>query len=262
MKKLGKVILFLLFFAMTVYGAKELFAIRQEYAFSEEQYDAIAEQYVVTVTAPTEETAETGPTEPKEYAPIQVDFEKLRLEGDEIIGWLYSEDTVINYPVVHCDNNDYYLNRLPNGTYSGGGTIFMDYRNSGDMSDWNSILYGHNMNDDSMFGTLSDYRRQEYADEHSVMYFLMPDQDYKIEIIGGYTTRATSDAYVIPGDLDGRDTLAEMAVKYSEFTPTWTSQEGDRLITLSTCTYEYDHARFILVGVLRELDRRETEPVQ
>ncbi len=260
MRKLLKLLLFAAFLSMTIFGAAKLLSIQNEYAYSEKTYDAIADQYAVSVTVPeapeaseTDPTETAEPTEPPEYAPIQVDFESLLQECEDIIGWLYCEDTVINYPVTQCSNNDYYLNRLPNGKWSGGGTIFMDFRNQSDMSDWNSILYGHNMNDDSMFGTLCNYRWQDYADAHPVMYFLTPTQDYKIEIIGGYTTPSTSKAYVIPGDKEGRDDLVNKAVQYTEFKPKAVAGEEDRLITLSTCTYEYDEARFIIVGAMKKL---------
>ncbi len=253
------ILLFLTFFAMAFYAGVNLLDIRQDYAFSAESYDNLAQQFSSTVptqihsTDPTESTA----AEPLEYAPIRVDFENLLQEGPEIIGWLYCADTVINYPIVHHANNDYYLDRLPNSKFSPGGTIFLDCENSPDLSDWNSILYGHNMNDDSMFGTLPDYRKQEYYDEHPVMYFLTPTQDYRIDIIGGYTTLSTSDTYSIPYDEIGRDALVEKAVRNTEFQPSAQAGPGERLITLSTCTYEYDEARFVIVGVLRPLARPE-----
>ncbi len=258
MKKIGKVLLFLLFFAMILYGASDLFVMGRKYVVSEKTYDSIAEQYVATVTVPTEEASATDPTEPKEFAPIQVDFETLKKDHKDIIGWLYSEDTVINYPVVQASDNDYYVHHLADGTPNEGGAIFMDYRNAPDLSDWNSILYGHNMKNDSMFGTLSDYRKQEYADDHSVLYFLTPDVDYKIQLIGGYTTHSTSDSYQIAEDQQERDALVALAEEHTEFEPAFQAEPEDRLMTLSTCTYEYDHARFILVGVLKELDRPES----
>lgn len=257
MKKIGKAILFFLFFAMIIYGASDLFVMSRKYVVSEKAYDSIADQYVAAVTVPTEEAAAADPTEPKEFAPIQVDFETLKQEYKDIIGWIYSEDTVINYPVVQAADNDFYVHRLPDGKANEGGSIFMDYRNAPDLSDWNSILYGHNMNNDSMFGTLSDYRKQEYADEHSVLYFLTPETDYKIELIGGYTTFSTSDSYRIAQDLTERDALVALAEEHTEFEPEFQAEPEDRLITLSTCTYEYDHARFILVGRLKALDRPE-----
>ncbi len=253
------ILLFLTFFAMIVYAAWNLLDIHQDYAFSAENYDNLAQQFSSTVPAQTHstETTETTPAQPPEYAPIRVDFEQLQNESPEIIGWLYCADTPIHYPIVHHANNDYYLDRLPDGTFSPGGSIFLECKNQPDFSDWNNILYGHHMMDDSMFGSLTEYRRQDYADAHPVLYLLTPKQDYRIDIIGGYTTISTSDTYAIAYDEIGRDELVEKAVKNSEFQPAAQAAPGERLITLSTCTYEYDEARFVIIGVLRELARPE-----
>lgn len=255
------ILFFILFAGMIVFAAVKLLGIHQKYAFSEKSYQNLADNYAVTVPPksdkaesadPTETTAET---EPKEYAPISIDFDALRLEGAEIIGWLYCEDTQINYPVTHHANNDYYLHRLPNGQYSGGGSIFLDCKNQPDFSDWNSILYGHHMIDKSMFGSLTEYRKQAYADAHPVLYLLTPDVDYKISVIGGYTTLSTSDSYTVPYDEEGRDALVKKAVDNSQFKPQFQAEPGKKLITLSTCSYEYDEARFVLIGTLTELAR-------
>ncbi len=266
MKKGIRILLFLTFLGFILFAAWNLLSIRQAYVVSEKNYQDLANSYAVTVPADTSakssgeapDTEETAVTEPKEYAPISVDFDALRQEGGEIVGWVYCEDTVINYPVTHHADNDYYLHRLPNGTYSAGGSIFLECKNQPDFSDWNNVLYGHHMKDRSMFGSLDQYRDQEYADEHPILYLLTPEQDYKICVIGGYTTISTSDSYAIPYDEVGWEELVQKAVENTEFTPQFTAEPGQKLITLSTCSYEFDEARFILVGTLIPL-RRLTE---
>ncbi len=250
---------FLLFLGMILFAGWKLFEIRQMYAVGRENYTSLSEQYVAAAAEPREETqaVSSQETQPKEYAPIQVDFEKLKEESPEIVGWLYSADTPIHYPLVRHDDNDYYLDRLPNGRFSAGGSIFMDCGNAPDFSDFNNIFYGHNMNDDSMFGSLTEYRKQQYYEQHPAMYLLTPEGDYRVDLIGGYTTLSTSDTYTIPEEEEGRDYLVQKAAENSEFDPIFQARPGERLITLSTCSYVYEEARFVLVGVLRELDRRE-----
>ncbi len=247
MKRFLTGVMFLCLLAGAVFSGGRLLGIREEYAQSERAYDAISESFLLTV--PTEGE--------REFAPISVDFQALLKESEDIVGWIYCENTKINYPVVQASNNEYYLKRLPDGKFSGGGSIFMDYRNDPDLGDWNTVLYGHNMNDDSMFGDLSYYRQQKFYDEHPVMYYLTPEKDYKLELIGGYTTGSTSDTYSQPGDREERDYLIRKAVQNSKFQADVEPGEKDPLMTLSTCTYEYEEARFVLVGILRELDRRE-----
>ena len=91
-----------------------------------------------------------------------VDFESLRESGPDIIGWLNLPDTVINYPVTQTDDNEYYLHHLYDGTYNKVGCLFADYENKADFSDRNTIIYGHNMRDGSMFAVLNEYDEQSY----------------------------------------------------------------------------------------------------
>lgn len=85
----------------------------------------------------------------QETAPIIVDFEVLQTENKDIIAWLHCPDTKINYPVAQSEDNSYYLRRLLDGSWNTAGTIFMDYRNSADFSDRHTVIYGHNMKNDT-----------------------------------------------------------------------------------------------------------------
>lgn len=141
-------------------------------------------------TAPQTQQTENGQTESaikpvSETAPITVDFERLQEENKDIIAWLYCPDTEINYPVVQSKDNEYYLRRLLDGTWNIAGTLFMDYRNAADCSDLHTIIYGHNMKNNTMFGSLPKYSKQEYYEEHSVLYLLTPKQNYKVKLIAG-----------------------------------------------------------------------------
>lgn len=190
---------------------------------------------------------------PKEVAPIVVDFEELWKENGDVVGWLYCPDTVINYPIVQGDDNDYYLRRLLDGSDNIAGTLFIDTRNTGDFSDWNTVVYGHNMHNGTMFGTLTEYNSQEYYNAHPVMYLLTPLQNYKIEIIAGYVTSFDSEIYDIKNTIKERDTIVQTALDKTGFTSEVVITDNDRIITLSTCSYEYENARYVLLGVLREI---------
>ena len=116
---------------------------------------------------------------PEKEPDIKIDFSSLREENDEIVGWIYSPDTVINYPVLKADDNNKYLYHLPNGRYNLAGSIFADYRNSDFGTDSNYIIYGHHMKNDSMFGTIYEYRSQEYYNNHPFIYYLTPEKNKK-----------------------------------------------------------------------------------
>lgn len=182
--------------------------------------------------------------------PISVDFRILKSENQDIVGWIYSEDTPINYPVVQEKDNEYYIDRLINGEINSAGSIFMDYRNSQKIEDKNTILYGHNMKNDTMFGTIQEYKKQEYYNKHKNMYYFTPERNFIIKLFAGYTISAKSEIY----DLCTIDeTTKEELMNKSDFKSDVEVTMNDKIITLSTCAYEYDDARYIVMGVLQEI---------
>lgn len=188
-----------------------------------------------------------------ETAPIEVDFSVLAETNEDIIGWLYSEDTPINLPVVQSSDNDYYLRRMVDGTWNSSGTLFADCRNASDFSDHNTIIYGHNMKNYEMFGTLPNYEKQSYYDEHPVMWLLTPGGDYKLELVAGYVTEATSDVYSFDQSEEAAFAMVQQGIEKSTFTTDAVIHREDRFLTLSTCSYEYDNARYVLIGRLLPL---------
>ena len=86
-----------------------------------------------------------------------INFKALRKQNKDVKAWLYSEGTVINYPVVQGDDNSYYLYRMVNGEWNGKGSLFIDYRVEKPFRDFNTIIYGHRMKDGSMFHSLIEY---------------------------------------------------------------------------------------------------------
>ena len=187
--------------------------------------------------------------------PIQVDFDKLLASHRDIVAWIWCADTEISYPVVQSGDNEYYLRRLLDGTYNRSGTIFADYRNSPDFSDWNTLIYGHNMKNATMFGTLPQYREPEYYEAHPEWWLLTPGQDYRIELVAGYTTRSDAVVYSLTQTWEERDILLAAAKKLSDFQADVEIGPEDKLVTLSTCTYEQENGRYVLIGVLRPVEK-------
>lgn len=203
-----------------------------------------------TDSIPTQEMESDAEQIPAETAPIEVNFDVLLEKNEDIIGWLYSEDTPINLPIVQSTDNDYYLRRLIDGTWNSSGTLFVDYRNAGDFSDNNTIIYGHNMKNKEMFGTLPYYKEQSYFNEHPVMWLLTPAGNYKIELVAGYVTSTTSNVYSFDQSEEDVFATVQQAVEKSTFRTDVEISQGDRFLTLSTCSYEYDNARYVLIGRL------------
>lgn len=133
-----------------------------------------------------------------ELARMSVDWDALREECPDVIGWIVVPDTVINYPIVQGSDNEYYLHRSYDGTtswLSTGGTIFLDATNNGDFSDENNALYGHHMNDGSMFASIASWTNQDEFDAHRTIYILTPKMNYRLETFSVVLTTG-SDAIV------------------------------------------------------------------
>lgn len=186
--------------------------------------------------------------------PESINFESLKEINDDAVAWIYSPDTVINYVIAQTYDNDYYLHKKLDGSYASGGTLFADYHASGDFSDWNTLIYGHHMKDGSMFASIMNYEDQDYYEEHPVMYLYTPGMRYKMELIAGYTTDTADLVYQGVNSKMGRNTLLTYALERSDFKTDVAVDEdsSDRLVTLSTCSYVYNDARYVLIGRLVE----------
>ncbi len=225
-------------------------------AYEDLQDMVIVEETSSPETDPSETTGEPSDTTPEETtaAFIEVDFKTLQEKYPDVVGWLYCEGTPLNYPVAQGKDNNQYLRHLLSGKYNTAGTLFADYRNAVIGLDDNYIVYGHNMKDGSMFGSLVKYKQQSYYDEHPVIYLLTPDRTYCIELLAGYVTSVTSDAYRLNFDsAELMDKYVEEAIKKSTFKSNADYKSGDRLITFSTCSYEYTNARYVVVGLIKEI---------
>lgn len=238
MKNTIRIIVLIIAIGAMAFSGYKLWNIYREYAAGDKLYNEYENRYII-------HTVEAGEVEEDDFS---IDFDALLAVNQDIVGWIYSEGTVINYPMVQSRDNDYYLRRMLDGSYNIAGSIFIDYRNSPDLSDFNTIIYGHNLKNGSMFGTLKEYKNQEYYDKHSTIYIYTPEESYAIEIIAGYKTDVYSDIYKIPETIEELQTLYEEIIGLSTFKSNTSFQEGDRLVTLSTCTDGADISRYVLVG--------------
>ena len=201
---------------------------------------------------PAVEAAEVEKPAEDPSIPAAIDFDRLREISADAVAWLFAPDMNINYVIAQTDNNDYYLRRLLDGTYASGGSLFVDYRCSADFSDWNTVIYGHQMNNGTMFGELANYRDPAYYEEHPVMYLYVPGKRYKLELIAAYLTDIYDIVYTVPSTKVLWNEIIYQAGRESSFDPGITVGREDKLVTLSTCAYDYDNARYVVIGRLAE----------
>ena len=182
----------------------------------------------------------------------EIDHEKLRGINDHYQFWLYAAGTPIDYPVVQCGNNSYYMDRMFNRKTNKTGTLFADYRNLPGFRDPNTLVYGHHMRDGSMFHSLTDYESRGFYDAHPWMVAVQEDEIWLIEVFAGYVTDGRDHCYdiAISDEADMR-AFVEAAQKKSNFDSHVEIEcRKDHLVTLSTCAYNYDNARYIVIGRL------------
>ncbi len=251
-----------------LFCGSRLWAARQEYQASRDVYNDAASQFTKPAdsgnrdTNPQEgdnpaswQTGDDSQGIAPEEAPITVDFHALTSVSDNVIGWIYCEDTVINYPVLYGVDNEYYLERDYRGSYDPSGSIFSDAANIKGFVDSNVILYGHHMQDMSMFATLKYWLDQEYYEKHPVMWLLTPEQNYRLELFAAYPTSAISDTYSIfraPGPELER--YLQAAMNNSAIQTPVELDPYAKYVVLSTCAYRDEIARTVLHGKLVPVD--------
>ena len=243
-------VVMLLLLGIFLFSAVRVFAILRQRELSRQANDQLA---MLAVT-PNEElqTAAQAQTTVSVPVPITVDFEQLKQENEDIVAWLHCPDTPIHYPVVQGQDNVFYLKHMIDGQRNDCGAIFLDCESSKTLSDSFSLIYGHNLKNDTMFGSLLRYAEQAYYDEHKDIFVLTPETTYVLELFAGFTTDSDDGLYTLPLTETTRERVIENSIARSDFVSGLRPETGDRLLALSTCSYAYDDARYVVIGVLRE----------
>ena len=234
--------------AVFCYAAFNLYHIYTEYKKGTDEYNQIEEMAVTERDADSGEVA--GPNAQLK-PPIEVDFDKLKSVNEDVVGWIYVDALPdISYPIVKGKDNQTYLHQTYEKNYNFAGTIFVDYENSGDFSDCNTLVYGHNMKNGSMFGHLKKFREDDRLyKQDKYFWILTPERNYRYEIISAYTTGVNSDTYTLfKGPGEEFEKYLETIKGYSEIQTDDTDLTiKDKIVTLSTCTGN-ESTRFVVQG--------------
>lgn len=228
------------------------------------EYAELSEEIYIPTPAPTAEptpipTPESSPEPTPEPTPepvhIPVNFEALQSINSDVIAWVEVEGTDIDYPVLYDTSDDmYYLDHTYRGTYTTAGSIFIQDYNTDDFSDFNTVLYGHNMADRSMFAQLHDFRNSaSFFEENDTIIIYTPDRKLTYEIFAAYRTNNLNilGNYAVETAED-REAYLDHVYSHSEiarFDYNVDVTEADRIITLSTCI-GHDSYRYVVQGVL------------
>ncbi len=188
---------------------------------------------------------------------LKVNFKGLSSINADVASWIYMPGVDISYPVVRGKDNDYYLQHTFEKNVSLSGAIFMDYQDSPDLVGFNTFIYGHNMRNGTMFGSLKKYLQDETLIQ-SAPYFYLYLKDgsvKKYRIFAYYQDDGNSDTYSRPSK-EGEEAYLAMIRKKSFVRVTLTPEEEKQAalfheyVTLSTCTgFTGSGRRFLVHGV-------------
>ena len=209
----------------------------------------------------TETEIETETETEKELLP---EMYELYNANDDLFGWICIEGTEIDYPIVQSADNKYYLSRNFYKEEDSAGTLFVDYRNT-DVSDTNLIIYGHNMRNGKMFGTLDEYEDYEFYQQHPVISFETLYEKYTYKIIAvcrGKVAYEDEEGFryynFINASTDEElQAFWENIMEHSLFDVSHEFSEDDNYLTLSTCNNFTENGRLYIVAVKEEQDENE-----
>lgn len=196
------------------------------------------------------------------YKPTDRDtrsFEELQAVNPDVFGWLNVYGTNIDYPLLQGEDNSKYVNTNVDGEYSLIGSLFLDYRNAKDFSDFNNIIYGHHMAEDKMFGDIADFADQKFFDTHRYGSLFYNGRTWGLEFFAFLEVDAYDEIYTpgIDGEESRQDYLERMEGQ-AVYTRNISVNTSDRLVLLSTCTSLLTNGRHILVG--RITDEVQPDP--
>jgi sortase B len=187
---------------------------------------------------------------PNNYSRIKTLQEALSINSDTI-GWLYVPGTTLNLPIVQTKNNDYYLKKSIYKNYAWKGWPFADFRDVWSPLPKNLIIYGHNMGDGDLFGELKKFTNLSFLNSNPILYFSTPSKKYYWKIFAVYITDKNFN-YIQTNFKDNEEFLSFIFKNKARslFNTSVDVAASDSILTLSTCTYEFHEAYFVVMARL------------
>ena len=242
-KKTLLIFLIVILFVISAVGVVYLVWIYYNNYMAESTYNNLPESYSVTQSEQTPELPENP-----------IDFEELQKINDEIYAWITVPNTKIDYPIVQNEVDDYYLRRSIYDKYLTAGSIFTNKSNSKDFTDPVTVIYGHNMRNDTMFCMLHEFENKEFFDNNEFFYIFTPGHKYTYRVVSAlkYDNRRITAAY------DFSDNQQLESFQYSITNPKYDLfnsrdvklTDDDKIVTLSTCVANKPKYRYLVNGVL------------
>ena len=240
---IGSTIVLIIAVCVFVFSLYKLITSLVPYYTSSKEYDKIRDLAI---------------TEDSDGKGFRVDFVVLLEQNPDTVGWIrFDQPEIINYPVVQGTDNDKYLVKTFTENDNKLGTIFVDYRNAGDFSDRNTFIYGHNMSvSGQMFSKLKDYKSEEFGKENPYFYIYTPSGEVRTyTIFSAGIVDATSDSYKIEYADDAEfEAYLDLCLEDSLYDFGVEVNADSQIVSLSTCTSVTENERFLVHGVLTDID--------
>ena len=234
-----KVILIILLSAVLIYSGVNIGSYLYDGYSSRALNEGLRKEYHQLRCADPADPGDPGdPTDP---------FKSLLGMNKDVVGWIKIPGTEIDYPVVQTEDNEFYLKHNLKKERSSRGSIFMDYRNSNDEKDHNTIIYGHNMKDGCMFAGLSAYKDRSFYADHAFIEYDSLQQTMRWQIFSVYLTEPNSDLLQVSfiNDVEYAQYL-DMVKSRSKYETDVKVTKDDKILTLVTCSYEFKNARLVI----------------
>ena len=241
MKEFVRKLLILICVVVFAYSAFQLGKIFYGYYEIEHETEEMINEYVI------EKEQDEG------FTPLDrtIDFTKLLQRNSDVVGWLYIPDTKIDEAILKGKTNDTYLRSDIDGKYNYAGSLFLDENNSKELTDINTIIYGHNMKNGSRFHDVRYYiiNGEEYKDKHLNVYIYLPDGSVNVyEVFASATIASDSDLYSISNDYSQYIDNVLNVAKYKNDV----SSEEAPIIMLTTCHSSEEEQRYVVFARLKE----------
>lgn len=244
MKKKILLILEVLFAGVFIFSAYKIITINNESNVSTAYYDQIRNI--------DDKEVNKGEVSKVKVNPYEDTIKELKEMNADVLGWVKINETEVDYPIAAGVDNAFYLKHMIDKTYNEYGAIFMDMRNNEDFSNRHTVIYGHNALNGSMFGSLKNYKNEDYFKEHPMITIYLEDKVLIYEIFGFGEIKVTSEIYKFDFE-DDQDFLNFSKELSSQLYADAELSVDDKILTLSTCTDFNDAKRFIVSAKLVEV---------
>lgn len=246
-------IILIISIVLVCFSGYQVFVISREYLQGAGEYESLEEYVCVEPEKSRSQTNEAGKGEDDSQIPvyIDIDYDGLKSVNEDFVSWIYYEPVELSYPVVQGTDNDFYIDYTFEKKENGAGAIFMDFRNAPDYSDYNTIIYGHNMKNGTMFAAVKDLLNQpDVVIENPYFYIFTETKTYMYEIFALYLTDANSQVYDLVEDEAAQKQNFAYITENANILTQKQLTASDKVVTLSTCYMPNGDSRVVLQGVL------------